>query len=92
MSIIAVYLPKAMISMSGEDTMEALNEIELMWHERIELAGQKKFLLHQLEKKFGRLPTELIAQLEGIEDDSILQSLGEQVLTATKPEDIVIPA
>jgi predicted transposase YdaD len=104
MSIIEVYLPKATILTSGEEIMDALNEIELMWHEKIEqkgwqegrvegvLEGQKNILLRQLETKVGRLPAELISQIESIEDQSILTLLSDQILLAKTLEEIAIPA
>jgi hypothetical protein len=90
MSIIEVYLPKDVMGISGEETMEALNEIELMWHEKIELESQKKILLRQLELKFGRLPAEFISQIESIKDPSILASLIDQILFAESLEEITI--
>jgi hypothetical protein len=92
MSIIEVYLPKETIDVSGEETMEALKEIELMWHEKIELEGQKELLLNQLQTKFGHLPASLISQIESIWDKSILTSLGKQILFAETIEEINIPA
>jgi len=91
MSIIEVYLPKETIDVSGEATMESLNEIELMWHEKIELESQKEFLLNQLETKFGPLPTDLVSQIESIWDKSTLISLGKQILFANTIEEIKIP-
>lgn len=91
LSIIEVYLPKDTIGISGEETMEALNEIELMWHEKIELESQKEMLLNLLETKFGHLPTDLIFKIESIKDKSILTSLGKQILFANTIEEINIP-
>jgi hypothetical protein len=96
MSVVETYLPQSRIpaDLRGE-VMEALPEIELMWHERIELEGELKgkreMLLSLLEEKFGSLPQDVIDNIEAVNDLDILDFIGRQLLTANSLNEIMIP-
>lgn len=45
--------------------------------------GKREPLLHQLAFKFGELPQTLVERIEHIEDEALLNRLGEQVITAS---------
>jgi hypothetical protein len=94
MGIIETYLPKEMLLARGGKTMAALEEIELMWHEKIarqgRLEGQRELLLRQLQVKFGPLPPAVVARIQAITAEAALEKLGEQVLTAESLADITL--
>ncbi len=97
--VIETYLPQAEIVLEGGELMDAIAETELLWSERIEregelrgqLQGQRKLLMHQLETKFGELPPEFVTRIKAIEDETLLEALSEQVLTAATLADMVLP-
>ena len=74
--------------------MQALQEVELTWGERLlregEEKGMHKLLLLQLTYKFGELPPDFVNQLYAITDREQLAALSAQVLTAQSLDDITL--
>ncbi|MCA9980550.1 MAG: hypothetical protein KDD89_06955, partial [Anaerolineales bacterium] len=56
------------------------------------LIGQQKMLLMLMSQKFGVLSPEVVAQIEAIQDESVLQALVQRILTAVSLADMQIPS
>lgn len=105
MSMVETYLPNEAlpVQIRGE-VMEALADVELMWHERIEQKGVEKgiqqgkqqrtqeLILRLLRKKFGRVPEVVVQKIQVIDDVDILEQLFDQALMADSLAEIAILA
>lgn len=92
--VMGTYLATQDLPPSGEKTMEALQEIEMTWLERAEheagerglergvVAGKRQTLIHLLEVRFGSLPADLATRLEALQDEAVLDTLLERLLSA----------
>ena len=87
MSMVETYLPNESlpVDIRGE-VMEALADVELMWHERIEQQGilqrTQELILRLLRKKFGRLPEAIVHKVETMDDLNRLEQLFDEALMA----------
>ena len=95
MSFVETYLPNETlpVDIRGE-VMEALADVELMWHEQIEQKGIEKgiqqgkqqrtqeLILRLLRKKFGRVPEVVVQKVQVIDDVDILEQLFDEALMA----------
>ncbi len=95
MSMVETYLPNESlpVDIRGE-VMEALADVELMWHEQIEQKGIEKgiqqgkqqrtqeLILRLLRKKFGRVPEVVVQKVQVIDDVDILEQLFDEALMA----------
>ncbi len=68
------------------DLMEALADVELMWHERIEQQGimqrSQELILRLLRKKFGRVPEVVVQKVQAMNDVNMLEQLFDEALMA----------
>ena len=101
--LIKRYLPAESFpaGLRGE-TMQALQESEMFWSERVRYEGQQigqqigrqigkqEVLLRQLKRKFGGLPADFLQQFEAISDPDRLDEIGDQLLTATSLDQILL--
>ncbi len=66
--------------------MEALADVELMWHERIEQQGilqrTQELILRLLRKKFGRVPEVVVQKVQAMNDVNMLEQLFDEALMA----------
>lgn len=78
--------------------MEALADVELMWHERIEQKGveqgiqqgkqqglqqgKQELILRLLRQKFGHVPEVVVQKVQMIDDGDILEQLFDEALMA----------
>lgn len=91
MSMVETYLPNESlpVDIRGE-VMEALADVELMWHERIEQKGVEKgiqqrtqeLILRLLRKKFGRVPEVVVQKVQAMNDVDLLEQLFDEALMA----------
>ena len=101
MSFVETYVPNETlpVDIRGE-VMEALADVELMWHERIEQQGiqqgkqqrTQELILRLLRKKFGRVPDVVVQKVQVIDDVDILDQLFDQALMADSLAEIDILA
>lgn len=93
-NVVETYLPKVEVFDAREEVMQALQDVELTWGERLlqegEEKGMHKLLLLQLTYKFGELPQEFVNQLYAITDREHLAALSAQVLTAQSLDEITL--
>jgi len=75
--------------------MQALQEIEQTWMERLvekgHQEGMRTLVLLMLTSKFGPLPQDIVDQLNAINDTVVFANLSQQLLTATRLEEINFP-
>jgi hypothetical protein len=72
------------------EIMEALPDVELMWHERIErkyfqqgvILGKQEFIVYYLKHKFGGLPDGIVGKVEAVDDSDKLDELFDQIYDA----------
>lgn len=70
--------------------MEALPDVELMWHERIErkyfqqgiILGKQELIVYYLKQKFGGLPDGIVGKVEALDDSDKLDELFDQIYDA----------
>ncbi len=97
MSMVETYLPNEAlpVQIRGE-VMEALADVELMWHERIEQQGvekgKKEVILHLLQRKFGRLPDKIIQKVLAITSPDVLDQIVDQAVMADSLAEIKLLA
>lgn len=93
MSMVETYLPNESlpVDIRGE-VMEALADVELMWHERIEQKGKKEIILRLLQRKFGRLPDRIVQKVQAITSPDVLEQLVDQAVMADSLAEIEILA
>ncbi len=83
--------------------MQALQVIEETWMDKILAKGQQQghqqgqqegmrtLVLLMLSSKFGPLPQTIVDRLNAIDDTAIFADLSQQLLTATRLEEIRFP-
>ncbi len=79
--------------------MADLVDFELTWAERIEaealqrgkVAGKRKMLLHLLRFRFPSVSDELVARVEAITDEALLDRFGDQLFDAASLSDPDLP-
>lgn len=98
--MIETYLPQDVLYDAKENIMFDIMDIKESWIERIQREGREQWreegreegkremVLRLLTRKFGELPNELTERIERIEDNSLLDQLGEQIITADTLTDI----
>ena len=72
------------------EIMEALPDVELMWHERIEqkyfqqgiILGKQELIVYYLKQKFGGLPDGIVGKVEAVDDSDKLDELFDQIYDA----------
>lgn len=72
------------------EIMEALPDVELMWHERIErkyfqqgiILGKQELIVYYLKQKFGGLPDGIVGKVEALDDSDKLDELFDQIYDA----------
>ncbi|MEZ4726140.1 MAG: hypothetical protein R3E79_03285 [Caldilineaceae bacterium] len=93
-NVVETYLPKVEVFDAREEVMQALQDVELTWGERLlregEEKGMHKLLLLQLTYKFGELPQEFVNRLYAITDHERLAALSAQVLTVRTLDEITL--
>ena len=108
-TVVETYLPNESlpVDIRGE-VMEALADVELMWHEQIEQKGIEKgiqqgiqqgkqqrtqeLILRLLRKKFSRVPEVVVQKVQVIDDVDILEQLFDQALMADSLAEVEILA
>ena len=101
MSMVETYLPNEVLPLQVRgEVMEALADVELMWHERIEQKGveqgkqqrTQELILRLLRKKFGRVPEVAVQKVQVVDDVDILEQIFDQALMADSLAEIDILA
>jgi hypothetical protein len=59
-----------------------LEETLMEWREAGQLEGVRKFLLHQMERRFGQVPQRVRQQVQAISSLQALEELGGRILFA----------
>jgi hypothetical protein len=102
--MVETYLPQQEVFDAREEIMQALQVIEDTWMDKILAKGQQQghqqgqqegmrtLLLLMLSSKFGPLPQAIVDRLNAIDDTAVFVNLSQQLLTATRLDEISFPA
>lgn len=98
-NVVETYLPQQEVFDAREEIMQALQTIEQTWMDKIMAKGQhqgqqegmRTLVLLMLSSKFGPLPQTIVDRLNAIDDTAIFADLSQQLLTATRLEEIRFP-
>lgn len=98
-NMVETYLPQQEIFDAREEIMQALQEVEQTWMEKLLEKGQQEgrqegmrtLLLLMLTSKFGPLPQTVIDQLNAIQEMAVFADLSQQLLTAASLDEITFP-
>lgn len=94
-NMVETYLPQQEVFDAREEIMQALQAIEQTWMEKLvekgHQQGMRTLVLLMLSSKFGPLPQAIVDQLNAIDDTAIFANLSQQLLTATRLEEIRFP-
>lgn len=75
--------------------MQNLLDIEATWGERLraegKVEGERQMLLHLLSLMFGTLPSDLVTQINMIDDEATLNQLAQQIVTIERLDQLVLP-
>ncbi|MCE7981626.1 MAG: hypothetical protein DYG89_10560 [Caldilinea sp. CFX5] len=103
-NMVETYLPQQEVFDAREEVMQALQAIEQTWmdkilekgqqqgHQQGQQEGMRTLLLLMLSSKFGPLPQPIVDQLNAIDDTAVFANLSQQLLTATRLDEISFPA
>ncbi len=68
------------------EVMEALADVELMWHERIEQKARsdekQQMIFRLLQRKFGTVPKAIVEKIKAINEPIALDKLFDQAVMA----------
>ncbi|MBK9056090.1 MAG: DUF4351 domain-containing protein [Chloroflexi bacterium] len=74
--------------------MEALADVELMWHERIEQKARsdekQQMIFRLLQRKFGTVPKAIVEKIKAINEPIALDKLFDQAVMAESLAEIEI--
>jgi len=98
-NMVETYLLQQEVFDAREEIMQALQVIEDTWMDKILAKGQQQgqqegmrtLLLLMLSSKFGPLPQTIVDQLNAIDDTAVFANLSQQLLTATRLDEISFP-
>ena len=78
------------------EVMEALADVELMWHERIEQKARsdekQQMIFRLLQRKFGTVPKAIVEKIKAINEPIALDKLFDQAVMAESLAEIEILA
>jgi hypothetical protein len=101
--MVETYLPQQEVFDARGEIMQGLQVIEDTWMDKILAKGQQQWqqqgqqegmrtlLLLMLSSKFGPLPQAIVDQLNVIDDTAVFANLSQQLLTATRLDEISFP-
>ena len=76
------------------EVMEALADVELMWHERIEQKARsdekQQMIFRLLQRKFGTVPKAIVEKIKAINEPIALDNLFDQAVMAESLAEIEI--
>ncbi len=76
------------------EVMEALADVELMWHERIEQKARsdekQQMIFRLLQRKFGTVPKAIVEKIKAINEPIALDKLFDQAVMAESLAEIEI--
>ncbi len=76
------------------EVMEALADVELMWHERIEQNARsdekQQMIFRLLQRKFGTVPKAIVEKIKAINEPIALDKLFDQAVMAESLAEIEI--
>lgn len=94
-NMVETYLPQQEVFDAREEIMQALQAIEQTWMEKLvekgHQQGMRTLLMLMLSSKFGPLPQAIVDQLNAIDDTAVFANLSQQLLTATRLDEISFP-
>lgn len=98
-NMVETYLPQQEIFDAREEIMQALQEVEQTWMEKLLEKGQQEgrqegmrtLLLLMLTSKFGPLPQTVLDQLNAIQEMAVFADLSQQLLMAASLDEIIFP-
>lgn len=98
-NMVETYLPQQEVFDAREEIMQALQELEQTWMEKLLEKGQQEgrqegmrtLLLLMLTSKFGPLPQVVVDKLSAIHDMTVFADISQQLLTVATLDEITFP-
>lgn len=98
-NMVETYLPQQEVFDAREEIMQALQELEQTWMEKLLEKGQQEgrqegmrtLLLLMLTSKFGPLPQTVVDKLSAIHDMTVFADISQQLLTVATLDEITFP-